>query len=115
MSKYKVNIAHLYPDLLNLYGDKGNIESITKRLMWRGIDAKLKNCTTENHDINFDDTDSIFLGGGSDKEQEVVCGYLLEKKKELTEFVQKGGTLIALCGGYTLLGKYYLNTATLAD
>ncbi len=104
---YELNIVHLYPDLLNLYGDKGNIECLRKRLLWRGIGANLEKCTNENNYIDFKNTDIIFVGGGSDREQEIVCNRLLEKKTELTAFVENGGTLIAVCGGYQLLGKYY--------
>lgn len=104
---YELNIVHLYPDLLNLYGDKGNIECLRKRLNWRNIGANVTTCTSNNDFIDFENTDIIFVGGGSDREQEIVCHKLLEKKKELTEFVENNGTLIAVCGGYQLLGKYY--------
>lgn len=103
----KLNIVHLYPDLLNLYGDKGNIEALRKRLIWRGISAEVKKCTVANDVIDFENTDIIFVGGGQDREQEIVCSRLLKKKKELCDFVENGGTLIAVCGGYQLLGKYY--------
>lgn len=104
---YELNIVHLYPDLLNLYGDKGNIECLRKRLLWRGIGANVTKCTSENNYIDFENTDIIFVGGGSDREQEIVCNRLLEKKAELSDFVESGGTLIAVCGGYQLLGNYY--------
>lgn len=107
MSNYKINILHLYPDLLNLYGDRGNIECMRKRLLWRGIDAKVSTCTCSSDIIDFDNTDIIFVGGGSDREQEIVCGRLLKKKSEITDFVEDGGALTAVCGGYQLLGKYY--------
>lgn len=107
MSDYKINILHLYPDLLNLYGDRGNIECMRKRLMWRGIDVCVKSCTCSDENIDFDKTDIIFVGGGSDREQEIVCERLLAKKREITDFVGSGGTLAAVCGGYQLLGKYY--------
>lgn len=102
-----IGIVHLYPDLLNLYGDKGNIECMKKRLIWRGIDVTVSRCTCENDEIDFENADIIFVGGGSDREQEIVCERLLKKKHELTEFVENGGTLVAVCGGYQLLGKYY--------
>lgn len=107
MSKYQIHIVHLYPDLLNLYGDKGNIECLRKRLEWRGIDASVIACTNQAREIDFANTDIIFVGGGSDRDQELVCELLLEKQKELKEYVENDGVLIAVCGGYQLLGNYY--------
>lgn len=107
MSDKSINILHMFPDLLNLYGDKGNIECLRKRLMWRGIDVKVINCTFEEQFLDFDKVDIIFLGGGSDREQKIVCSALLKYKRELKEYVEKGGVLVAVCGGYQLLGKYY--------
>lgn len=104
---YSLNIVHLYPDLLNLYGDKGNIECMKKRLLWRGIDVNVLECTNKNPEIDFENTDIIFVGGGSDREQEIVCGKLLEKKTEICNYAELGGVIVAVCGGYQLLGKYY--------
>lgn len=107
MNEYQINIVHLYPDLLNLYGDKGNIECLRKRLQWRGIGVNVTTCTNQDGNIDFADTDIIFVGGGSDRDQELVCGRLLEKQKELKNYVENNGVLIAVCGGYQLLGRYY--------
>ena len=60
--KYELNIVHLYPDLLNLYGDKGNIECMRKRLEWRGIGANVSACTTKAPALDCGSTDIIFLG-----------------------------------------------------
>ena len=103
----ELNIIHLYPDLLNLYGDRGNIACMQKRLEWRGIDAKVSTCTNSDHSINLENADIIFVGGGSDREQEIVCSLLLKKKDEISNYVENGGVLVAVCGGYQLLGKYY--------
>lgn len=105
--KRELNIIHLYPDLLNLYGDKGNIACMEMRLKWRGIGANIKTCTNRDHSIDLEAADIIFIGGGSDREQEIVCKLLLEKKEELINYVENGGVLVAVCGGYQLLGKYY--------
>ena len=102
-----IKIMHLFPDLLNLYGDKGNIECMRKRLNWRGIDCEVSPFTTEDSGFDLSDVDIVFLGGGSDREQKIVCRSLLEHKAELKEFVENGGSLVAVCGGYQLLGKYY--------
>lgn len=107
MNDYELNIVHLYPDLLNLYGDKGNIACMQKRLEWRGIKANVIRCTNEDNSLDIGGADIVFIGGGSDREQKIVCELLLQKKKELAEYVESDGVLLAVCGGYQLLGKYY--------
>lgn len=107
MSDYKINILHLYPDLLNLYGDKGNIECMRKRLQWRNIDAEVTECTLENEAVDFENADIIFLGGGGNREQEVVLSRLMKYKKAFSDFVESGKVMLAVCGGYHMTGKYY--------
>ena len=102
----KLRIAHLYPDLLNLYGDIGNITTLTKRCQWRGIDVETDQITG-GEKIHFTDYDLIFLGGGSDREQLLVRDKLISMKQEITSYVNDGGVLLAVCGGYQLLGSYY--------
>lgn len=106
----ELNILHLFPDLLNLYGDKGNIACMENRLKWRGIGANVTSCTNKNSEISFENTDIVFLGGGSDREQEIVCNLLNQKRDEIAEYVENGGVLVAVCGGYQLLGRYYQTT-----
>lgn len=103
MSQYSIHILHLYPDLLNLYGDKGNLSALEKRLVWRGMDATITVCNQEDTP-DFSEADIIFLGGGSDKEEATVCGLLTEKKKELTDYIENGGVMLATCGGFEMLG-----------
>ncbi len=103
----KIKILHLYPDLLNLYGDKGNIECMRRRLLWRGIEPEVVSYTCEDRGFDLSDVDIVFIGGGSDREQKIVCGELLEHKNKLKEYVENNGVLVAVCGGYQLLGKYY--------
>jgi hypothetical protein len=102
----KITIGHLFPDLLNLYGDRGNIQCMVKRLQWRGIDAQVKTYSIDD-EINFNDLDIVLLGGGSDREQMLVCNRLKEIKQEFKNYVENNGVVIAICGGYQLLGKYY--------
>ena len=106
MSGYSLTITHLYPDLLNLYGDKGNIECMKKRLIWRGIDAKVQECTIDNPEIHLDNNDILVLGGGTDRETELVRNNLLKDKDKIRAFVEDGGTVLATCSGFELLGKY---------
>lgn len=102
----KLRIAHLYPDLLNLYGDIGNITTIRKRCEWRDIKTQVDS-VYGNEKITFTDYDLVFLGGGSDREQLLVRDKLISMKKEISAYVENGGVLVAVCGGYQLLGSYY--------
>lgn len=102
----KITIGHLYPDLLNLYGDRGNIQCMMKRCQWRGIDAETIEFKLED-EIDFSKLDIVLLGGGSDREQMLVCKRLREIRQEFKEYVEDDGVIIAVCGGYQLLGNYY--------
>ncbi len=101
-----LNIVHLYPELLNLYGDGGNIITLARRLEWRGIRAHIAEVAISDAPT-FADADIVFIGGGSDREQAIVCERLLSRKAELASFVADGGVLLAVCGGYQLLGHSY--------
>ena len=103
---YKLSIVHLYPDLLNLYGDRGNIQCLRMRCKWRGIDAQVTECNLDDR-LSLASADIVLLGGGSDREQQIVCTRLQQVRPELRDYVEDGGTLIAICGGYQLLGHYY--------
>ena len=104
-----LNIVHLYPDLLNLYGDYGNIVVLKKRAEARGIDVNITNITA-NDELTLNDADIVFLGGGNDKAQFIVLEKLLKIKNELHSFRDDYGTMLAVCGGFPLLGHYlYLN------
>lgn len=102
----KLTIGHLYPDLLNLYGDRGNIQCMMKRSIWRGIEAETIEFRLED-DIDFSKLDIVLLGGGSDREQMIVCNKLLHIKNDFKAYVEDGGSVLAVCGGYQLLGHYY--------
>ena len=102
----KITIGHLYPDLLNLYGDRGNIACMMKRCQWRGIEAEMIEFNTGD-EIDFCGLDIVLLGGGSDREQAIVCQNLLKIQKQFQEYVEDNGVVIAVCGGYQLLGRYY--------
>ena len=101
-----LTIGHLYPDLLNLYGDRGNIQCLMKRCLWRGIEAETIAFELDDN-IDFSNLDIVLLGGGSDREQMLVCEKLKEIQKDFKEYVEQGGVVIAICGGYQLLGNYY--------
>ena len=102
----KLTIGHLYPDLLNLYGDRGNIQCLMKRCQWRGIEAETIAYEIDDT-IDFSKLDIVLLGGGSDREQMLVCEKLKTIQKDFKAYVEDNGVVIAICGGYQLLGKYY--------
>ena len=102
----RVRIAHLYPELLNLYGDSGNILVLRKRLEWRGLGADVMEVHVDDTP-SFSNVDLVFIGGGTDREQRIVCEKLLGVRSELAAFVEDGGVLAAVCGGYQLLGESY--------
>ena len=102
----KLTIGHLYPDLLNLYGDRGNIQCLMKRCQWRGIEAETIAYEIDDT-IDFSKLDIVLLGGGSDREQMLVCEKLKAIQKDFKAYVEDNGVVIAICGGYQLLGKYY--------
>ena len=101
-----ITIGHLYPDLLNLYGDRGNIQCLRKRCEWRGIRAEVKEFRSGDK-IDFQELDIVLLGGGSDREQMIVCNKLKAIREDFKAYVESNGVVIAVCGGYQLLGKYY--------
>lgn len=102
----KITIGHLYPDLLNLYGDRGNIQCMKKRCEWRGIEAEVREFQITDQ-VDFQNLDIVLLGGGSDREQMLVCKQLRTIQKDFKGYVENGGVVIAVCGGYQLLGHYY--------
>ncbi len=101
-----LRLAHLYPDLMNLYGDSGNITALTKRCQWREIDVAVEQVTVGEHLKS--DYDLVFIGGGQDREQMLVYQDLLTKKAQLRTMVDGGLVVLAVCGGYQLLGHRFL-------
>ncbi len=103
----ELNICHLYPDLLNVYGDLGNILILKYRALKRGIHVNIFNVSLRDH-FEGSKYDITFFGGGQDYEQSIVSDDLTETKKfAITEYIQSGKVFLAICGGYQLLGKYY--------
>ncbi len=104
--KWKLTIGCLYPELLNLYGDRGNVRCLEKRLLWRGMEAETVSFRA-GECLDLSGVDILLLGGGSDREQAIAGRYLLENRKAIVRYVEENGVLLAVCGGYQLLGNDY--------
>ncbi len=104
----KLIIGYLYGDLMNIYGDTGNIICLQKRCQWRGIEVKVKNISLKEK-IKKGEIDLYFFGGGQDQSQVEVAQDLSKnsKGKSIKENVERGVPLLSICGGYQLLGEYY--------
>lgn len=104
----ELNICHLYPDLLNVYGDVGNIKILEYRAKARGINVNIHNISIKD-EFNADEMDIVLFGGGQDYEQSIVSADLKDNKRdEIKRYIENNKVLIAICGGYQLLGKYYI-------
>ena len=102
-----LRICHLYPDLLNLYGDRGNIAVLVRRARWRGIAVEVAEVTA-GAPLRAGAYDLYFIGGGEDRQQVLAARDLQSGKGEaLREAVEAGAVLLAVCGGYQLMGHFY--------
>jgi CobQ-like glutamine amidotransferase family enzyme len=103
----ELRIAYLYPELLNIYGDRGNILTLAQRCKWRGIDASIHYLGLGDG-VDPDFYDLYFMGGGQDTQQIQVCDDLQRVKKEmLNRAAHQQAVFLTICGGYQLLGNYY--------
>jgi hypothetical protein len=102
-----MRLIYLYGDLMNLYGDRGNIIALQRRCAWRGIDLEVFEVTTGDR-IDPQSSDLFFFGGGQDREQSTVSEDLARGNGEaIQEAVEEGAALLAVCGGYQLLGHFF--------
>ena len=101
----KLVVGHLYPEYLNIYADRGNIAVVERRAAWREIGFDYR--TIGIGDSIPTDIDLFYVGGGQDREQALVARDLVEKGPALVDSVTAGAALLAVCGGYQLLGRFY--------
>jgi CobQ-like glutamine amidotransferase family enzyme len=102
-----LHLVHLYPTLMNLYGDRGNITVLHQRCTWRGIALQVHSVSLGER-FPDEPIDLLFMGGDQDREQAVVVDDLRENHaREIEMLVADGTPFLAVCGGYQLLQKYY--------
>ena len=109
-----LTIVHLFPELLNLYGDGGNVIALTRRLQWRGLPVEVREIGMGDA-MDFSQADIVFIGGGADREQMIVKDAMVARKSELSAYVADGGVLLAVCGGYQFLGHSYAMDDVVVD
>lgn len=106
-TKYNLTIAWLYPDLMSIYGDRGNIISLTKRCEWRNIQVTIIPIYLDTPTSDLKNADILFMGGAQDRQQTIVAKDLQKKKNILSEMIEDGIPGLYICGGFQYLGKYY--------
>ncbi|KAF1304566.1 type 1 glutamine amidotransferase [Candidatus Enterococcus willemsii] len=107
MAKYELTLAHLYGNLLNTYGDNGNILMLKYVAKQMDIDLKIE-IVSIHEPFEPEKYDLVFFGGGQDFEQKIVSDDIQSKKESLISFIENDGVILAICGGYQLLGHYYI-------
>jgi len=105
---YRLQLAHLYPEQMNIYGDRGNILTLTQRCAWRGVAIDLLPVGV-GADVDWGEVDIVFFGGGQDSGQALIAADFVERHgPALRAAVEDGLVLLSICGGYQLLGHTYV-------
>jgi lipid II isoglutaminyl synthase (glutamine-hydrolysing) len=103
----RLRVCALYPDLMNIYADRGNLLMLERRCRWRGIDFELASSSL-GEPLDASAHDLFYLGGGQDRDQRLCTEDLLETKRDaLHEASSRGAIVLGICGGYQLLGRSY--------
>jgi CobQ-like glutamine amidotransferase family enzyme len=106
----KIRVGHLYPDYLNIYADRGNIAVLAERARARGHELDVR-ALGKGDEVPVGEVDLFYIGGGQDREQALVAHDLVGKRDALHESVDGGAAFLAVCGGYQLLGRHYVDVA----
>jgi lipid II isoglutaminyl synthase (glutamine-hydrolysing) len=104
-----IRVGHLYPDYLNIYADRGNIAVLARRAAWRGHELEVTGVSVGD-ELRPGEHDLLYVGGGQDREQALIAPDLAARAGALREAVDGGAALLAVCGGYQLLGRFYVDT-----
>src|SRR5919201_6264919 len=103
----QLRIWHLYPQDMNIYGDRGNVIALQRRARWRGIDAVVRSADV-GEPIEPEAVDLVFAGGGQDDQQVAVARDLQGRKGEqLRELAEDDAPMLLVCGTYQLFGHYF--------
>ena len=103
----ELKILYLYPDILELYGDFGNIQVLRYRLEKRGFKAIIESYSIGDVTPDFSNYDLVFAGGGADQEQSILAKDLIKYKESIKKAIDEGVFFLLICGAYQLFGKYY--------
>lgn len=107
MAERTLRVCALYPDLMNIYADRGNLLMLRRRCEWRGIGFELGGAGIGDR-LDANAADLYYMGGGQDRDQELCAGDLFEHKREaLFSAAARGALVLGVCGGYQLLGHEY--------
>ena len=103
-----LRIGHLYPESMNIYGDIGNVRALERRARWRGIDVEVLAIGPGPADLR--GCDLLFMGGGQDRDQSrIFADFARTKRETLASAIAEGAAVLAVCGGYQLLGHAYVD------
>jgi hypothetical protein len=102
----KIVAGHLYPEYLNIYADRGNIAVLARRAAWRGHELEVRPLSAADS-IEPGAHDLLYIGGGQDREQALVAHDLARKADQVLAAAAAGAAVLAVCGGYQLLGRFY--------
>jgi CobQ-like glutamine amidotransferase family enzyme len=102
----RIVVGHLYPEYLNIYADRGNIAVLTRRATWRGLEVEVRPIAAGEPTAS-GEVDLFYVGGGQDREQALIAPDLAARGRELADAVAGGTAVLAVCGGYQLLGRFY--------
>lgn len=105
--KQLITIGWLYPALMNVYGDIGNVKILQKRLEWRNIECLVKYLEPGFKSNELKECDILLMGGAQDKQQEIVSKDLYSKKEDLKDLIENNIPGLYVCGAYQFLGNYY--------
>src|SRR5580704_10020537 len=106
-ARRELRVCALYPDLMNIYADRGNLIVLERRCAWRGIGFQLSRSGLGDA-LSADDHDLFYIGGGQDRDQRLCAEDLLETKRDgLHAAAARGAVVLGVCGGYQLLGHSY--------
>jgi CobQ-like glutamine amidotransferase family enzyme len=102
----RIVVGHLFPDYLNIYADRGNMAVLERRAAWRGHELEVRPLSVDD-EVRPGEHDLYYVGGGQDREQELIAPALAAKGAALREAAARGAAVLAVCGGYQLLGRFY--------